>query len=599
MWRISDNIFSAQRENDVSAIPLERGYCMKEKYAIPYRLKVPMGGVCLTGGCLGRIFENNIGFLKGFDLDRMLYWYRVHKGKPAPGVPYAWDGGHFENNLKGQTAGEFMMGAGTTLLWTEDAQLREMVRAIIAEMDVCRDDDGFIIPIPREQFATKEYPNYTRAWITFGLLDAGYAGEQRAFELARDMSDYFNTCSVLPYVKDLNLGFQGILANTRQYDAPNGKWEDMQVAIDHYQETWWLKQIIAGDHRAIYDHPGNHPHSTLLTTLEGYLDLYRATGENIYIQAVKSALSMYEAKWQHVGGGINMCEFDTYWPGCNWLSPKHSYNELCSTNFWVLLNQRMHRLEPDNAHYVDEMENSLYNVLGGAQVGSIGYHYLNFLERTKDSRYIDRATCCASLGTRLAGLLPQFLYTYTDREVYVDIYAPSKACLPLSNGKVFLTCETDVPDDGHVQIFIGEAASPFTLKLRIPRWAAAPVQIYTNGMAVGVGKPSGYVTLTVNAGDVISFDLPMTFKVTKYTGGEEIIGKTRWALEYGPLLYAAMGAPNPVSVRWDPADPEKWFTPMPGTKHRFSIKGDTAHEYWAYIDIHDEPFSVYPIVEKP
>ncbi len=551
------------------------------KYAVEYRINKPMGGVQLTGGALKDAFENNVNFLKKFDMDRMLYWYRVHKGKPAPGVPYAGDAGHFENNLKGQTAGEFMMGAGTALLWQEDETLRAMVQGLIAEMDECRDEDGFIIPIPREQFDTKEYPNYTRAWITFGLLDAGYAGESRAFELARDMADYFNHCNVLPYVKDLNLGFQGILANTRMYDAPNGKWEDMQVAIDHYQETWWLKQVIAGDHRAIYDHPGNHPHSTLLTTLEGYLDLYRATGEAIYIDAVKSALHMYEDKWQHVGGGINMCEFDTYWPGCNWLSPKHSYNELCSTNFWILLNQRMHLLFPDEAHYVDEMENSIYNVLLAAQVGDVGYHYLNFLERTKDYRYLDRATCCASLGTRLAGLLPQFVYSYAENDVYVDLFAQSRAELP--NG-VTLRTETNMPEDGHVKIVIEKVEHPVKLHVRIPRWS------------VKDGKSYYEIHSDVKAGDVFEYDFAFSLKTTRYTGGEELVGKERWAVEYGPLLYAAMGAPNPVSVAFDPEKPEKWFTK---NGKKLILKGDTRHEYWAYKNIHDEPFSVYPVVEKP
>ena len=551
------------------------------KYAVEYRINKPMGGVQLTGGALKDAFENNVNFLKKFDMDRMLYWYRVHKGKPAPGVPYAGDAGHFENNLKGQTAGEFMMGAGTALLWQEDETLRAMVQGLIAEMDECRDEDGFIIPIPREQFDTKEYPNYTRAWITFGLLDAGYAGESRAFELARDMADYFNHSNVLPYVKDLNLGFQGILANTRMYDAPNGKWEDMQVAIDHYQETWWLKQVIAGDHRAIYDHPGNHPHSTLLTTLEGYLDLYRATGEAIYIDAVKSALHMYEDKWQHVGGGINMCEFDTYWPGCNWLSPKHSYNELCSTNFWILLNQRMHLLFPDEAHYVDEMENSIYNVLLAAQVGDVGYHYLNFLERTKDYRYLDRATCCASLGTRLAGLLPQFVYSYAENDVYVDLFAQSQAELP--NG-VTLRTETNMPEDGHVKIVIEKAEHPVKLHVRIPRWS------------VKDGKSYYEIHSDVKAGDAFEYDFAFSLKTTKYSGGEELVGKERWAVEYGPLLYAAMGAPNPVSVAFDPEKPEKWFTK---NGKKLILKGDTRHEYWAYKNIHDEPFSVYPVVEKP
>ena len=551
------------------------------KYAVEYRINKPMGGVQLTGGALKDAFENNVSFLKKFDMDRMLYWYRVHKGKPAPGVPYAGDAGHFENNLKGQTAGEFMMGAGTALLWQEDETLRAMVQGLIAEMDDCRDADGFIIPIPREQFDTKEYPNYTRAWITFGLLDAGYAGESRAFELARDMADYFNHSNVLPYVKDLNLGFQGILANTRMYDAPNGKWEDMQVAIDHYQETWWLKQVIAGDHRAIYDHPGNHPHSTLLTTLEGYLDLYRATGEAIYIDAVKSALHMYEDKWQHVGGGINMCEFDTYWPGCNWLSPKHSYNELCSTNFWILLNQRMHLLFPAEAHYVDEMENSIYNVLLAAQVGDVGYHYLNFLERTKDYRYLDRATCCASLGTRLAGLLPQFVYSYAENDVYVDLFAQSRAELP--NG-VTLRTETNMPEDGHVKIVIEKAEHPVKLHVRIPRWS------------VKDGKSYYEIHSDVKDGDVFEYDFAFSLKTTRYTGGEELVGKERWAVEYGPLLYAAMGAPNPVSVAFDPEKPEKWFTK---NGKKLILKGDTRHEYWAYKNIHDEPFSVYPVVEKP
>ncbi len=89
-----------------------------------------------------------------------------------------------------------------------------------------------------------------------------------------------------------------------------------------------------------------------------------------------------------------------------------------------------------------------------------------------------------------------------------------------------------------------------------------------------------------------------------YTGGEEIKGKERYAVEYGPLLFAAMGAPNPLTVRFNPAAPSAWFTPvkqmMPGgSVLRLKLKGDRMHEYRAYMDIHDEPFDVYPIVEAP
>jgi hypothetical protein len=58
-----------------------------------------------------------------------------------------------------------------------------------------------------------------------------------------------------------------------------------------------------------------------------------------------------------------------------------------------------------------------------------------------------------------------------------------------------------------------------------------------------------------------------------------------------------MGAPSVLKIALDPHKPEEWLTPMAGDKPGFSIKNDNAHEYWAYLDIHDEPFSVYPIIE--
>ncbi len=554
------------------------------KYRRPYLLNVPVSGIRLTSGRLKKAFDDNLSFLKGFDPDRMLYWYRVHAGRQAPGAPYACGDGHFENNLHGQTVGEFLMGAGTSLMWTEDPALRAEVRAVLDELTEYREPDGFLLPVDRETFRTKEYPNYTRAWLTFGLLDAGYAGEKDAFDLARGMGDAFNKSEVLPYVKDMNLGFQGILAQTRLYDSPAGIREDIATALKYYQEDWWLDQLIAGDHRAIYDHPGNHPHSTLLTSLEAYCDLYRVTGEEKYLLAVKSALKMYEDKWQHVGGGIAMCEQDEFYPGCYWLSRKHHYNELCSTNFWILLNQRMHRLEPDNAHYTDEIENSLYNMLLAAQVGDRGFHYFNYLQQNKDWRYLDRATCCASLGTRLCGLTPQFLYMYDADTVYCDIYASSEAELP--NG-VSLRTETGLPDSGRVRITVTGADKPFTLKLRIPRWAAPDGRSYYE-------KYEGAA-----AGDVFEKDFPFTFRTSKYTGGEEIPRKERRAVEYGPLLYAVLGAPNPLTVRFDPERPEEWFTPLDGEKRTLRMKGDDIHTWMAYCDIHDEPFDVYPVVERP
>ena len=63
-------------------------------------------------------------------------------------------------------------------------------------------------------------------------------------------------------------------------------------------------------------------------------------------------------------------------------------------------------------------------------------------------------------------------------------------------------------------------------------------------------------------------------------------------------IHGVLGAPNPLTVKYDPRKPEKWFTPLAGEKRMLALKGDQQHSYMAYLDIHDEPFDVYPAVEE-
>ena len=98
---------------------------INSRLKIKNRIQTPFGGVRFTGGRLKTAFDNQISFLKRFDLDRMMYWYRDNAGEDAPGAPYGFHGGHFENNLHGQTAGQFLWGAGCALIWQEDAVLRK------------------------------------------------------------------------------------------------------------------------------------------------------------------------------------------------------------------------------------------------------------------------------------------------------------------------------------------------------------------------------------------------------------------------------------------------------------------------------------------
>lgn len=556
-----------------------------EKKAIKNKADPLFCGVTLTDGRVKKAFDNNIAFLKKLDIDRMMYWFRVAAGKPAPYAPYAFSDGHFENNLYGQTAGMFLMSAGTALLWQEDGELRETLNKIVDEIAEFIPEDGCLIPTPKNERFTKEYPNYVRAWLVFGLLAAGYAGNDKAFGLARKFGDWFNNCEELPTVKDMNLGFQGILANTELYHSPVGVDKDLEVAQKYYRENWYLAKLKNKDYDGLYRHP-NHPHGTVLTAIEGYLDIYRATGEEYLLECVKNTLEMVEEKWQHIGGGIVMCEGagDPHYPGCNYLSRSHPYNELCCTTFWVLLNQRMALLEPDNAHYYDQIEDSVYNMLLGAQVDDIGYHYLGFLEGSKDVRFADVATCCAATGSRLVSMLPQMLYTHTDDTVYINMYASSIAKI----GNTEIEINTDMPYSGNIEIKINKWDHR-RLKLRIPAWCKTPVTVLGKTAA-----PGSYLSLEdIKARDTVAFEIPFTVRTTLYSGVESIPCKERYAFQYGPLLLAVLRSDKP-EIKCDINNPVLRAI----SKNKFILKGNNQVEFMAYMDIKDEPLTVYPIVKS-
>ncbi len=91
-----------------------------EKMAKPDEVFTPLHGVELKDGLFKRVFDNNIEFLKQFKMNDLLYWFDEKLGNETDGKPYR---GWFEDSLKGQSASQYLMGAGNTLRWTEDEDL--------------------------------------------------------------------------------------------------------------------------------------------------------------------------------------------------------------------------------------------------------------------------------------------------------------------------------------------------------------------------------------------------------------------------------------------------------------------------------------------
>jgi DUF1680 family protein len=572
-------------------------------HPVPYKAQAPKSGVEIGDGLFRKVMENNISYLmNSFTFDELVRNFRVKAGKPVKPLEERLNNFWFVD-LPGQESGRFLMGAGNTLRWIENAGLRDRMNRIIDVIDECKEPDGYIMAYPKKKIFAGEYGAYTRSWVTHGLIEAGYAGNEKAFSLLRGFYDWFNSSCYLPeMLRRAGQGTQGIIPSTRTYFSPVGKPQDILTVQRYFQENYWMEQMAARDLGAIWLYPYDRPHNYLITGIEPYLDLYRATGAKKYLDAVSGAWDLYHDNWEHVGGSIAICEgTDLYPPKSYYLH--RSTGELCGSVFWSFLNQRFHLLEPENEKYVAEIEKSIYNNLIANQVGDKGIRYHAVLADHKDmnSRQpFSMSTCCEGQGTRMMGALPEFIYSVADDGVFVDLYEPSVINFSVPAGKITLRMDTKFPYDPKVRLKV-EAEKPVRagIRIRVPSWAQARMPVILNGKRITTGIPGTYVTIDRqwNNGDVISFTLPMSFRMTRYAGEEKEYLDGRYALEYGPILMAYVSMNGEKKDIRLPVAPEKLvksLRPVAGKPLHFTVAGVRDFEYMPYMEVQDESFTCYP-----
>src|ERR1022692_3261443 len=414
---------------------------------VKYQAVTPTSGVTLDDtGVFKPVMENNIAYLlKTCQVEQMLYYFRERAGrKPAPKDKPTF--GWWERDLRGSFAGRYLLGAGNTLRWIEHAELRQRMNELIDGIEACRETNGYILAFPGNAVRNHEEPNYARTDFTQGLIAAGEAGNQKAYALLRAHADWFNQWELLPKLAYIDNGFQGHVASTRTYFTPVGKPADLQAAEKAYVIDHWMEQLTARDPEAIWK-CFNHPHVFLIQGLEGYLDHYIAKGDEKFLRAVLGGWELYHDNWEHIGGTMAICETDPYPPKSYRITPKGHTGETCGCVVWLKFNQRFHQLFPMQEKYMNEIEQTIYNMgLANQEVGKIGMRYHTFLEGKKCD--LDAGnTCCEVQGTRLYGSLPEYIYSTAEDGLYVNLYEPSTIKGQVSSKTGTLTMRSKGPGE--------------------------------------------------------------------------------------------------------------------------------------------------------
>jgi hypothetical protein len=594
---------------------------------VPNAVEAPAGGVTLgQGGLFRESMDKHVAYLlSDANPDDMVFRFRKLAGvQNPPGKPRGW-----ESTFPAHAA-QFLMGAGNTLRWSEDARLRQRMNQVIDALAACRTPDG-VLPAP----AGAGEEGYSFMLLAHGLDAAARAGNPDAYPLLAAWAKWYCQRVASQTARDPRaraLEGQNYFAASGlmlAHFAPGGTPADVRCAYQHVYPDW-MRQLANLDLEGIWKSCRGHPHSAYCYGWIGFLDIYRATGDRRLLDAMRGGWELYHGHWQHPGGTLAICEGDlAYPPDSLYITPHAHTGETCSMVWWARFNHKLHLLFPSEEKYVAALERVIYNVGLANQVGqSICYH--THVEGHKERGGVEH-TCCEVVGSYLYSTLPQYIYSIAGDGLCVNLFEPSSITWNSRGRACGLAMSGRFPFQPDVSLRLALAEpTPLALRVRVPGWAMAAMPIQVNGQDAAVGKPGTYVTLdrTWHDGDRVTFRLPLGFRAVRYEGADRIPGHPRYAILYGPVLMAAvapLGDANKVALpnlmfidnrkvdeknvgqlrKWtylvriahDPAVPADWLIPRPDRPLTFSVAGQAAPHLKPYWQVDDESFTCYPVIE--
>ncbi len=324
----------------------------------------------------------------------------------------------------------------------------------------------------------------------------------------------------------------------------------------------------AQSHMKVVDQTEAVGHSVRATYMySGMADVASILNDEAYVNAITRIWEDLVHRKMYITGGIGASGGNEGFAEPYHLPNMTAYCETCASIGSIFFNHRMFSMHGEG-RYFDILEKTLYNgALSGVSLTGDRFFYPNPLE--SDGRHARSpwfgCACCPSNICRFIPAIPGYIYSVTDDDLYVNLFASSEAEISLGKNDVTVTQQTDYPWDGKVTMTVGpEKERKFTLHIRIPGWArneAIPGGLYrfadsvaeeysllVNGEAPESEMTDGYVTITRKwkKGDRVELYLPMPVRtVVADEKVEENLG--RYAVQRGPLIFCAEWPDNAES----------------------------------------------------
>ena len=319
-------------------------------------------------------------------------------------------------------------------------------------------------------------------------------------------------------------------------------------------------------HKKVVDQTEAVGHSVRATYMySGMADVASILKDEAYVNAITKIWEDLVHRKMYITGGIGASGGNEGFAEPYHLPNMTAYCETCASIGSIFFNHRMFSMHGEGK-YFDILEKTLYNgALSGVSLSGDRFFYPNPLE--SDGRHSRSpwfgCACCPSNICRFIPAIPGYIYSVTDNDLYVNLFASNEAQIGLGKNMVRVTQETLYPWDGKVTMTVSpEKEGIFKMHIRIPGWArneAMPGGLYAfadtiaegyslivNGEVPEVTLSEGYVTFERKwkKGDRIELYLPMPVRRVVADGRvKEDSG--RYAIQKGPLMFCAEWPDNP------------------------------------------------------
>ncbi len=452
--------------------------------------------------------------------------------------------------------------------FTGDPAVQARTTQLIADIIATRDTDGYIGTFQPEPEAHQNHRNWVlhdQEYLLLALVQHWHASaDAQSRRDACALGDYiiatFSRDAKPEEVSTAGLS-EAFIALYRATGEP--RYLTFAAEARHGNAQAEVQCASLREWRQTFDTRPAHVY-VMLARCYAQTELYRHDGD----AALLEMTAYMRCELLRQGGGLNVVgsasdgEYFSYTQ-----NGAGAIGESCVTAYLLRWLDSLLRVDGD-LRYGDVIERTVYNALFAAQ-DPAGRRIRYFTPFTGPRAYFDQdGFCCPGNYRRIMSELPAMVYyRCADGGLAVNLYTASTITVPMApDTAVTLVQETDYPASGRVVIRV-EPTRPiaFPLRLRIPRWCHGATMAINDESATPAPVGAYTVQRTWKAGDTITLDLPMSWRLVKGRQMQE--GKV--ALLRGPVVYCLGTAQNAALLAKYPAftgiviDPASFGDPEP------------------------------------